>query len=390
MVSLLLAIIYLSFISLGLPDALLGSAWPIIQKDFSVPVSYAGIISLIICLGTIVSSLNSDRLTKKFNTHIITTFSVFLTAIALFGFSISNSFILLCFFAIPYGLGAGAVDAALNNYVAINFSSKHMNWLHCFWGVGATISPYLMSFALLKDWGWSAGYSIVATIQIALTFILFLSMPIWNINNKTDVIDETVTNKEPHSFEYIFSIRGVKYILLAFFCYCALESVTGLWTCTYLVEVKNIDHKLAAMFTSLFYIGITIGRFLCGFIADKLGDKKLIRFGNIIILFGIILIILPTSINVFSLAGLIIIGLGCAPIYPSIIHSTPDNFGKENSQAIIGVQMASAYLGSALMPPLFGITGQFISLGLYPYFLLILLAILFFNIERLWITLKTH
>ncbi|KLI18110.1 MFS transporter [Brachyspira hyodysenteriae] len=379
MVNLLLAIIYLSFISLGLPDALLGSAWPSMYKEFNVAISYAGIISMIISIGTIISSLQSDRLTKKFGAGKITAFSVAATAIALIGFSITHSYWMLCIWAIPYGLGAGSVDASLNNYVALHYESKHMSWLHCMWGIGATIGPYIMGYAITNN-NWNAGYRYISIIQIVLTAILFFSLSLWNKNdekNKEKISTKVLSLKE------IINIPGTKEIMICFFCYCAIESTTGLWASSYLNLYKGADIKTAASFGSLFYIGITVGRAISGFITMKLNDNQMIVLGESLILIGIILMIIPT-VNIVSLIGFIIIGLGCAPIYPSIIHSTPYNFGAENSQAIIGVQMASAYVGTSIMPPLFGYIANHISIYLLPFYLVIIL-ILMFIMHRLMI-----
>ncbi|HOD92275.1 MAG TPA: MFS transporter [Clostridia bacterium] len=369
MYSLLLVIIYVAFISLGLPDSLLGSAWPVIYKQMDIPISYAGIITMIIASGTIISSLLSDKLTKKIGVGYVTAISVMMTALALFGFSISNSFIVLCILAVPYGLGAGGVDAALNNYVALHYKSSHMSWLHCFWGVGAAVSPYIMGYSLTGGLGWNSGYRIVSVIQICLTVILFISLPIWKKNNisKTSVPFESADL----SISQAVKIKGVKYMLFTFFCYCALESTAGLWASSYLVEFRGIDKETAAQFASLFYIGITFGRFISGFVSERIGDRRLIRSGILVISAGIIMVGIPLGNNILALIGLIIIGLGCAPVYPSIIHSTPYNFGKENSQSIIGIQMASAYVGSTFMPPLFGLIAQHINIGLYPLFLCI-------------------
>lgn len=368
MYSFLLIIIYIAFISLGLPDSLLGSAWPVMYGQLGVPMSYAGIITMIIASGTIISSLMSDKLTRKLGAGLVTAISVMMTAVALFGFSVSNSFLILCLWAIPYGLGAGAVDAALNNYVALHYASRHMSWLHCFWGIGATVSPYIMSYCLTHNFGWNSGYRSVAVLQIVLTAILFGSLPLWKRENTIESSSEALT--ATLSLPQALKIKGVKFVLLAFFGYCALETTTGLWASSYLVEFRGIDSEIAAKFTSLFFIGITFGRFLCGFIADRTGDKLLIRFGIIIVVFGIILVGFPGVRNITALIGLVIIGLGCAPVYPSIIHSTPSNFGEKNSQAIIGIQMASAYVGSTFMPPLFGLIADNINIGLYPIFLM--------------------
>lgn len=366
---LLLTIIYMAFISLGLPDSLLGSAWPVMYEELNVSMSYAGIITMIISGGTIVTSLLSGRLTRKLGTGLVTALSVMLTAVALFGFSVSNSFILLCLWAIPYGIGAGAVDAALNNYVALHYSSRHMSWLHCFWGVGVTISPFIMSYSLKGGYGWNRGYGFVFIIQIILTVILFISLPLWK--DKKTLANSQKDQEKVLSLPQILKIPGVKIVLITFLAYCSLEATTGLWASSYLVEFRGIDAETAARFSSLFYMGITLGRFLSGFIADRFGDKILIRYGIIIIIFGVVFLGLPTENTMVSLIGLIIIGFGCAPVYPSIIHSTPANFGSNNSQSIIGVEMASAYIGTTFMPPLFGLIADKINIGLYPIYLII-------------------
>lgn len=381
MFSLLLAIIYLAFISLGLPDSLLGSAWPVMYEQFGVPLSYAGIVTMIISGGTIVSSLLSDRLTRKFGAGLVTAVSVLMTALALFGFSASRSYIFLCIWSIPYGLGAGAVDAALNNYVALHYASRHMSWLHCFWGVGAAISPYIMSFSLARNLNWPLGFKIVAIIQIVFTAVLFITLPLWKRQAKIN--GQSTVEARHLTIMQAVKIRGVKYILIAFFATVALETTAGLWASSYLVEYRGIDVDTAASFASLFYLGMTFGRFICGFIADKVGDRRLIRYGIIIIMFGILSVLLPLKISGFALAGLLIIGLGCAPIYPSIIHSTPFNFGRENSQAIVGIQMASAYVGSTFMPPVFGLIAQYFNIALYPVFLLFLAVVMLTMSETL-------
>lgn len=374
MTHLLLAIIYIAFISLGLPDSLLGSAWPSIYTEFGVPLSYAGIISMIIAFGTIISSLQSDRLTRKLGTGKVTAISVVMTALALFGFSVSHSFAMLCLWAIPYGLGAGSVDASLNNYVALHYESKHMSWLHCMWGVGATLGPYIMGFALTGGNGWNMGYRYIGILQIVLTAVLVFSLPLWK-GSKTTATDFTDTSRKPLSLPEIIRIPGAKEVMLCFFCYCALEQTTGLWASSYLTLYKGILPETAASFASLFFIGITIGRALSGFVTMKLSNVQMIRLGQVLIAVGIITMLLP-GLPLLSLIGLILIGLGCAPIYPCIIHSTPAHFGAERSQAIIGVQMASAYIGTCLMPPLFGILANRITVALLPLYLLAVLLIM--------------
>ena len=381
MYSVLLIIIYIAFISLGLPDSLLGSAWPVMYKDFGVPLSYAGLVTMIIAGGTIISSLLSDRLTKKFGAGLVTAVSVMMTAFALFGFSISGSIWILCLFAIPYGLGAGAVDAALNNYVALHYASRHMSWLHSFWGVGAAVSPYIMSHFLVGGNSWHMGYRSVGVIQILLTAALFISFPLWK--KQVPVSTNPSRNKAVKRFSQVLSIRGVKLVLISFFGYCALESTAGIWASSYLVRHRGIDAETAARFASLFFLGITFGRFASGFVSDRLGDKRLIRIGIIVLSGGIIMVAIPIQANILALCGLVVIGLGCAPIYPSIIHATPDNFGKDNSQAIIGIQMASAYTGTTLMPPLFGLIADYVHIGLYPLYLSIFAVLMFVMTERL-------
>ncbi|EMU52765.1 hypothetical protein HMPREF1084_02702 [Clostridium butyricum 60E.3] len=338
--------------------------------EFGVPVSYAGIISMIIAAGTILSSLQSDRLTRKLGTGKVTAISVAMTAVALFGFSFSNSFWILCFWAIPYGLGAGSVDASLNNYVALNYASRHMSWLHCMWGVGASLGPYIMGYAMTGGQGWNSGYGYIAVLQIVLTIILIFSLPLWK--NRTEEKNENSVNAKTLTLKEIIKISGAKEIMITFFCYCALEQTTGLWASSYLTLHKGISADKAASFASMFFIGITIGRAFSGFITMKLSDSKMIRFGQGVAAIGIITLMLPFG-EYISLIGLIMIGLGCAPIYPCIIHSTPEYFGADKSQAIIGVQMASAYIGTLLMPPIFGLIAEYINVSLYPVYLFIVM-----------------
>lgn len=377
--SLLLAIIYIAFISLGLPDALLGSAWPSMHEQLNVPVSYAGIVSMIISAGTIISSLLSDQMTRKLGTGKVTAISVALTALSLLGFSLSRSFFLLCVIALPYGLGAGAVDAALNNYVALHYKARHMSWLHCFWGIGATTGPYIMGACLTGGLAWFGGYRIIAILQMVLTAILFLSLPLWN---KKEQAEEREEDKESRGMFRLLKLPGVKEVLISFFCYCAVEQTTGLWGASYMVMERGMSAERAAAWASLFYLGITVGRFACGFIAMKLNDKTMIRLGQGIILTGILLLILPFG-NLIMCIGLIMIGLGCAPIYPSLIHETPSNFGAGLSQALIGMQMAFAYVGTTLMPPLFGALSDIVGIRLYPFYLLVIAVLMIWMVEKL-------
>lgn len=378
MASFLLAIIYISFISLGLPDALLGGAWPTMHNEFGVPVSYAGIISMIICMGTIASSLMSERMTKRFGTGKVTAMSVALTAAALFGFSASKSFIMLCIIAVPYGLGAGGVDASINNYAAIHYASRHLSWLHCMWGIGASTGPYLLAAAMTKG-SWNLGYRWVAILQIVLTAVLFLTLPLWKEEKSSGEISEKT---KPLSIKEIFAIPGAKEVMAAFFCYCALESTAGLWASSYLVLEHGVSEETAAALATLFYTGITVGRGISGFVTYKLSDKNMIRLGQIIIAAGILLIILPFGEKT-AMAGIVLVGLGCAPIYPCVIHSTPAHFGVDKSQAIVGVQMACAYIGSCFMPPLFGILANNVSVALFAPYMALILVVMIVAMERL-------
>lgn len=421
MFGLIIAIVYLAFISLGLPDSLLGAAWPTISAEMSQPISAMGIITMIISGATIVSSIFSNFLIRKLGTGLLTALSVALTAAAMFGFSFCTRFWHLCLWAVPYGLGAGAIDAALNNYAAIHFSSRHMNWLHCFWGVGVSISPYIMGACLTGGLGWQGGYRTVGAIQIVLTLIMFCALPLWkkaanqksgehkrnarhsknaaaneclaegaasSVNTETDncdahfdasnvQTDNTLTETPLASTKDALKVRGVWFVFVMFFCYCAMEQTAMQWASTYLVAHRGISAETAATFATLFCTGITAGRFLSGIFSDRLGDKRLIRIGSAIVCLGIVCLCLPQSFC--ALAAFVLIGLGCAPIYPAVIHSTPTNFGEKNSQAIVGVQMAFAYVGSTFMPPLFGtlVEKAVWVLPLFLGILLVTMAVLF-------------
>lgn len=439
MTSILLIIIYLAFISLGLPDSLLGSAWPSMYQELGASVSWAGIISMIISAGTIISSLASDRLTRALGAGKVTAISVFMTAAALFGFSISHSFWILCLWAIPYGLGAGSVDAALNNFVALHYPARHMSWLHCMWGIGASVGPVIMGWAITGGLRWNGGYQIIAIIQIALTALLFVTLPLWKkapvaqgiatSDNTSATANEpqpgtaaqTTSNStadsasssqagtdtsstgtaaasemkrrkksniaapQKRTLGQVLRHRGIKEVLICFFCYSALEATTGMWAASYCTMERGISAEQAAQWASLFYLGITIGRFVCGFITLTFNDRNMIRLGQAFATVGIICTLLPLG-DYMLFAGLILIGCGCAPIYPSIIHETPINFGQELSQSVIGIQMAAAYCGSCLIPPLFGLIAQNITISLYPFFLAVILILMFIMSEKAHIT----
>jgi len=387
MTHLLLAVIYITFISLGLPDALLGAAWPTIYRQFEVPLSYAGAVSTIICVGTIVSSLNIERISKRISTGKMTACSVALTAVGLFGFSTCRSFWQLCLWAIPYGLGAGGVDATLNNYVALHYKSHHMSWLHCMWGIGAATGPYIMGWALAGGQQWNMGYRYIAIFQVVLTVFLFLSLPLWKGQKQLHYRVEAP--EKPLTFREVFRIPGAKQILVTFFCYCGLEQTAGLWAASYLVLKGGMSAEAAASFAAMFYLGITVGRAISGFLTFYLNDANMIRLGCGIIFLGVVAMFLPLG-SVSALGGLMLVGLGCAPIYPCIIHSIPSLFGVERSQAIIGAQMASAYVGFCVMPPLFGLIANHISTALLPVFLFVVLAVMTVMHEKLRKTAKEN
>lgn len=381
MTHILLAIIYAAFISLGLPDALLGAAWPSMYREIAVPVSSSGFIFMIIAGGTIVSSLQSDRLTKTFGAGKVTAFSVLLTAVALFGFSISRSYTALCLWAIPYGLGAGSVDASLNNYVALHYASRHMSWLHCMWGIGASAGPYVMGAALTGGYGWNTGYRSIAVLQFGLSAVLLVSLPLWR--KRQDGQDDPKSHKaQPLSLRQVAAIPGATEIMLTFFCYCAVEQTANLWASSYLVLYHGLSAEAAAGLASLFFTGITAGRFLSGFLTLKLSDIQMIRLGQGGIAAGIFMLFLPFG-KTSALLGLGLIGLGCAPVYPSIIHATPAHFGQDKSQAMIGVQMAAAYAGTCLMPPLFGLVANHITVALMPLYLAALLLVMIVMHEKM-------
>ena len=380
MFSLLLALIYVSFISLGLPDSLLGSAWPQMQESLGVSLSLGGVISFLITASTILSSLMSHQVIQRFGTGAVTMCSVALTALALLGFSLSNSFFVLCLWAIPYGLGAGSVDAALNNFVALHCKAKHMSWLHCFWGIGATGGPYIMGLCLSRGMGWQAGYRTISFLQIALTLILLLSLPLWKKQELPLSGGETVRPQTPQ-WGKLLKRPGVKAALTAFFFYSALELTTGLWGSSYMVAVRGISAETAAKWISLFYLGITAGRFFSGFLTLRFSDDAMVRLGEGTAIVGIILMLLPLH-NLLLCLGLILTGLGCAPIYPSLLHATPQRFGKSLSQSLMGTQMAISYLGSTTMPPVSGFLSEKISMGLYPVLLLVFALMLTILTEK--------
>lgn len=379
MLTLLLVIIYIAFISLGLPDSLLGTAWPAAYHELGVPISMAGFLSAVVSCGTIISSLFSSRIIRRFGTGLTTMISTAMTAAALLGISVSPSFWIMFLFAIPLGLGAGSVDAALNNFVALHYEARHMNWLHSFWGIGASLGPVIMSLYLTRG-SWRSGYSAIGWIQTALVVILIASLPLWKLfSNESQTSGNAGKNL---SAGELLRITGAKPALIGFFCYCAVEATAGLWGSSFLVFTKEISPDTAASWVSLYYFGITFGRFLSGFLTLRINNKNLIRLGQGLIVLGILLIA-AASLDAILLIGFFLIGLGCAPIYPALLHDTPKNFGPEISQSMMGVQMACAYVGTTVMPPLFGFLGENLSMSLLPPYLMIITVLMIGAVERL-------
>ncbi len=366
--SLLLAVIYLIFISLGLPDSLLGSGWPTMQIDFGVPSSYAGYVSMTISCMTVFSALLSPRLIRRFHTKWIVVVSIGMTVLGLLGFSVSSQYWLLFLFAVPYGLGAGSIDAAVNHYVANHYPSSVMNFLHCFYGVGAMISPYIMSLAL-KAARWNQGYQWTALLQAGILLVCILSLPLWKQNEQTDAEEE---NRDSAGIVESLKVPGVILTLIAFFSYCSGEATCFLWTPSYFAGTKEgLSAETIASFGSLIFGGLMLGRLISGFISNKLGDRLLIRIGIAVELIGILMVFLPFQGYIVTAAGFVVIGTGMGPVYPAIQHMAPANFGKRYSAAVIGLQMASAYIGSTLMPMVFGHIQQAIGIGIMPVYLLL-------------------
>jgi fucose permease len=366
--SLLIAVIYLIFISLGLPDSLLGSGWPEMQVFFGVPSSFAGYVSMTISFMTIISALLSPRLMRKMQTKWIVIISIMLTIVGLLGFSVCTEYWMLFIMAIPYGLGAGAIDASINNYVAMHYSGSVMNFLHCFYGVGAMISPYIMA-AALRSARWNEGYRWTAYLQIAILAVCILSLPLWK-RNQTKEEEETLKNSA--GIREVVKIPGAVQTLIAFFAYCSGEATCFLWVPSFFAGTKKgISAGRIASFGSLIFGGLMLGRLIAGFISNRFGDRKMIRMGIVLELMGILVVLLPFPGYMVTAVGFVMIGTGMGPVYPAIQHMAPENFGRKNSAAMIGLQMASAYVGSTFMPMVFGLLQQALGIWIMPWYLLI-------------------
>jgi len=387
MATLLLVVIYIAFISLGLPDGMLGVAWPAMQGELGVPVAAAGAVAIVASSGTILSSLMSGRVLKRFGTGWVTAVSVAMTAVALLGIAMAPGLFWIVLLAIPLGLGAGSVDAGLNDYVSKNYAAKHMNWLHCFWGIGAMSGPLIISQFISRDLSWRSGYLTVAIVQFVLVVLLFFALPLWEKVAALVRKGRPAEVEEPHggmpAGGGVFAplrIPGLPPVLLTFFFYCGIESTIGLWGGSFLVAVKGLDLSTAALWVSLYFGAITLGRFLSGFVSMRISSKDLIRYGELLILVGVALFLLPLPIY-FGLVSLILIGLGCAPIFPSMLHETPARFGREAAQHVMGFQMAVAYVGATVLAPIFGLIASNTSFVIMPLFLLAYIAIMLYCSE---------
>lgn len=386
MSTLFLILIYAAFVSLGLPDSLLGTAWPMMQIDFGVSTDSAGEVYMVIAGMTILSSMISSRLIRRFGTGLVVLCSVFLTAAALLSMSFVSVFWKMLIFAIPLGLGAGAIDSALNEFVAEHYSSKQMSWLHCFWGIGATGGPIILAALFRQGITWRNGYQIISIVQFALMVVLIFSLPYWKRftgqPGSTKSVEAAAQSGKSLSLIEALRVKGALQAMFSFFCYCAAEQGLGLWGATYLIKTRNVSASTAAAWISGYYFAITLGRFINGLLTSRFSNRTLIRVGQIAMITGCLIMLLPLN-SIFSLAGIIVFGLGCAPVYPSMLQETPVRFGKVYAQDIMGFQMGVAYMGSTFMPPLLGKICTAFSMTWLPYFLLFFAVVLFLLSEKL-------
>lgn len=374
MATALLIIIYIAFIGLGIPDSLFGTAWPAIYSEFELPISFGSFVTIIISCGTVLSSVISSKIISRLGTNKVSAYSTLLTALALLGFSFAPNLWVMCFWAIILGIGAGAIDVALNNYVAIHYSATHMSFLHCFYGVGVSVSPYILSLVIAGNFGWRGGYRIAFAIQLIITLLLFLSLPLWRKAHGGENESEENTHKDL-SFGSVLKIPGVKMMCSLFIASCAIECTCGGWGSTFLVEYKHLPAEKAAQIIMIYYIGMTLGRFLSGVLAAKLHSWKIIKLGQIVLGLALLLLILPGGVYLCAL-GMFLIGLGNGPLFPNFNYLTPENFGSDISQSVIGIQMASAYIGIMIAPTLCGLLGQVFGMVIFPFYLIVFYAIM--------------
>ena len=365
----LLVVIYISFIAVGLPDSLLGVAWPVMYVEFGLPISVNGYIAMMMSACTIVSSLFSARINHKIGTGVVTAISTAMTALALFGYAYSENVVCLFLLAIPLGLGAGAIDSGLNSFVALHYSVAQMNFLQCFYGLGVLISPWLMSMALGTEGDWRKGYLIVAVIQSALTVLTVAALPLWK-NMEKRVVAQEKTETKILSVKQLLRTPGVGISCLAFALACGMELSFGTWCSTYFVEAKGVPANYAAQITVLFYVGMTAGRFLSGLFAKKLTPTQMLWISGAALLVAVLVLMLPVGLGVSAVA-LLLAGVGVGPLFPNLVHLTPVAFGRDVASSVIGMQMSASYLGITLMPAVFGVLAQHIGVSLFPGFLLL-------------------
>ena len=388
MATALLIIIYIAFIGLGIPDSLFGTAWPAIYSEFELPISFGSFVTIIISCGTVLSSVISSKIISRLGTNKVSAYSTLLTALALLGFSFAPNLWVMCFWAIILGIGAGAIDVALNNYVAIHYSATHMSFLHCFYGVGVSVSPYILSLVIAGNFGWRGGYRIAFAIQLIITLLLFLSLPLWRKAHGGENESEENTHKDL-SFGSVLKIPGVKMMCSLFIASCAIECTCGGWGSTFLVEYKHLPAEKAAQIIMIYYIGMTLGRFLSGVLAAKLHSWKIIKLGQIVLGLALLLLILPGGVYLCAL-GMFLIGLGNGPLFPNFNYLTPENFGSDISQSIIGIQMASAYIGIMIAPTVCGLLGQVFGMVIFPFYLIVFYAIMISVTIRIKTVLKRN
>ena len=376
----LLIVIYLSFVGLGLPEPVLGSLWPIMRTEFAASLDFAGVISLIMTVSKTLSGLITDRIDKKIGHGRASVLSMLVMALALYGCALSRSEYMICLFTLPLGIASGIIDTAVNDYVSRNYSSRHMSWLHCSWGIGSMLSPFALGFLLSRGQSWRAGYVFVASVQIVITILLIISLPHWKKTSDSPDSDNGITVMP---IKDVVRLPGIVFTFLALFSYCGAEVTASLWSSSFLIEARGLDAETAATCTSSIFIGITLGRFLSSFIADRLGDLRMAKTGAVIAFAGALVMFLPGSTAVLPLIGLFVVGLGCSTIVPSLIHSVPELYGRSHTSTIVGIDMAVAHAGSALMPPLFGVLAEKISIRLFPVYIFLLMALLLFSITKI-------
>ncbi len=376
----LLFVIYLSFVGLGLPEPVLGSLWPIMRAEFAASLDFAGVISLIMTVSKALSGLVTDRIDKKIGHGYASMLSMLVMALSLYGCSISRSEYMICLFTFPLGAASGIIDTAINDYVSRNYSSKHMSWLHCSWGIGSMLSPFAIGFLLAGGRSWGAGYDFVASVQIIITVLLIISLPRWKKSSDSPDLDNEITVMP---IKDVLRLPGIVFTFGTLFSYCGAEVTASLWSSSFLIEARGLDAETAATCTSSIFIGITLGRFLSSFIANRIGDLRMARMGSAIAFAGSLLLFIQSSTVLLPLVGLFIVGLGCSTIVPSIIHSVPYLYGHSSTSTIVGIEMAIAHAGSALMPPLFGAIAGKIGIRFFPLYIFLMMALLLISAMKI-------